>query len=204
MKKALKKVVSSVLALTVCMVIPFAANASSESAKIEAVSEKDVLFTVEVNSEEELNAFLADLAAHNEKSRELWEQALAESINTTESSESIEGDKISPMALSTSEAKTTVGFGHNNSMKAMIGAYVSFEKVDNKFGAVKGFYMYGRTTDTTVGNVDYDYTKIDNSRTLAVHSTSLVGVKNEMVGGFSYFPYEAYIEFYYDGGGEFY
>ncbi|MFC8688128.1 hypothetical protein [Brevibacillus porteri] len=202
MKKALKKVVSSTLALTVCLGIPFAANASSESANIEEVSEKDVLFTVEVKSEEELNAFLAELAAHNEKSRELWERALAESKNTKENTESVETNKISPMALSKSEAKTTVGFGHNDSMKAMIGAYVTYNKIEKRFGTVKGFYMYGRNTDTTVGNVDYEYTKIDNDRTLAVHSTSLVGVKNDMTGGFSYFTYEAYIEFY-DGGGEF-
>ncbi|NRR21350.1 hypothetical protein [Brevibacillus sp. MS2.2] len=200
MKKVFQRLFSSALVLSFCLSIPFAANATSLSAVQEPVSEKDVLFTVEVNSEEELNDFLADLAAHNKKAKELWAQALAESNYKIEKIESIEKSEIAPMAIETSTAATDVKFGN---LTGYLGAYVSYDKVERKFGTVNGFYMYGLDSDTAVSNVNYESTKIDNDRTLAVNSTSLIGVRNG-AGGMSYFPYEAYIEFYTDGTGNFY
>ncbi|KIV56448.1 hypothetical protein AM501_09850 [Aneurinibacillus migulanus] len=203
MKKALKKVISSVLALSFCFSIPFAANAASVSTEKQAISEKDVLFTVEVKSEEELNEFLAELSAHNKKSQELWEKALAESENMTEDIKNIDKSEMSPMSLETSTAETDVPWGSGGRIKARIGAYVSYDKVNDRFGDVKGFYMYGRDSDTTTDNVDYSHKKIDNYRTLAVNATCLIGVK-DAAGTFSYFTYRAYIEFRTDGKGRFY
>ncbi|MGG1664499.1 hypothetical protein [Brevibacillus sp. NRS-1366] len=202
MKKALKKVVSSVLALTFCLVIPFAANAASVSTEKQVVSEKDVLFTVEVNSEEELNEFLAELDTHNKKAQELWEAALAESNNETENIENIDENQISPFALATSTASTRIKWG-DTKFYAYIGAYVDYDKVNDRFGTIHGFHMYGLDSDSSAGNVYHEYEKLDNNRTLAVSASALIGVKNGN-GIMSYFPYNAYIEFYTSGKGTFY
>ncbi|MEZ2661199.1 hypothetical protein [Aneurinibacillus aneurinilyticus] len=180
MKKVLKKVFSSVLALSFCFSIPFAANAASVSTEKQAISEKDVLFTVEVKSEEELNEFLTELSAHNKKSQELWEKALAESENMTEDIGNIGKSGMSPMSLETSTATTVIPWGEGGKFKARVGAYVSYDKVNDRFADVKGFYMYGEDSDTTVDNVDYTSKPIDNYRTLAVNATCLVGVKNAL------------------------
>lgn len=197
MKKALKKVVSSVMALTFCLAIPFAANAASVSSE-----EQDVLFTVEVNSEEELNDFLARLEAHNKRAQELWEAALARSKYESDNLGEIDENEISPLALAQSKA-TTSFLTVWPRIYATLGAYVDYDKVNDRFGEIYGIYVYGTSSSTTASNVRTDYTKLDSNRTLAVEVSALVGVKND-AGSMNYFPYLGYIEFYTSGKGTWY
>lgn len=85
-----------------------------------------------------------------------------------------------------------------------MGAYTSYDKVYDgniyTFGTVYNVVVYGRDSGTTVSDSNIQYTRIDSYRTLAVNVSYLVGVKDSS-GDFSYYPMNAYIEFYASGSG---
>ncbi|MEK4474372.1 hypothetical protein NSQ91_14240 [Paenibacillus sp. FSL R7-0048] len=203
MNKGLKKIIVSTMAISLSLSIPIAANAATEPVESEAQAvNENVIFTVDVNSETELNQFLTELDAHNKKSQALWENALVRSQNPSVEREEVAN--ISPRSVEISSVSKYVKFsGHSGNL----GAYVSYNRETRGssyiFGDINGFYMYGSSSTTTVSNLNYDGVKIDASRTYAVTSTLLVGVK-DYHDNFSYYPYQAYIEFNTSGSGTWY
>ncbi|WP_306569376.1 hypothetical protein [Faecalispora jeddahensis] len=200
MKRIVKRVVCLGLALCSSLFLSVPAFATTAKTK----PDKPVLFTITVNSEEEKENVIAELEAHNKKAQELWEKAVKESNLNTQTSAVLPSAAIAASSMAKSNAETSARF---NGQWVHINAYVTYNKVKvknyNTFGKVYGFNMYGRDSTTSISDIVYNYKTLDSERTLALSSTCLVGVKN-YTGDFQYYDYQAYIEFYTNGKGNFY
>lgn len=174
------------------------------SAEVEFKEIEDVngVLTVEFDSKEEEELFLSELEKNNAYSLKLWEEALAKSddgivMEAVQNSTDSNLNNVWPTAHAQNSVYTTFNIGLNI---INLGATVSYDKTNNRFGSIYGTSLFSRTSNNSVSNVITKYTKIDNSRTLATTSTYRVKVKLSS-GSSKTYPVYSYYEFYASSSG---
>lgn len=201
--KKIKHIISMALALILGMSL--CAPAYATEAQEENDSECAILITV--NSPEEYDNVVAELEAHNIRANQLWQQALSES-RLPENQASLLGLNNLDTAVTLSSyvvnSKT-----YNDWIDFFTVAYLTFSATytttSNVYGAtvlgeIRDIDVYGRANGTTVTVRDYDTTRIDSGRTLAVHYSCRVGVLNSNDNTYTYYSRQYYVEFYASGG----
>lgn len=164
----------------------------------------NVLFTVEVNTEEERLEFLEWLDNNNKESERQWRE-MSKREDKDRDNKQLLKTSIMPLSLSTSRATTSVQTPSGK--KAYLAAYTTYERGHNGmsyvFGEVYNVVVYANDTETTVSNVVTAHKYADRSRTLIVNYSALVGVKMP-AGSIHYYVFKGNIEFYTSGSGFFY
>lgn len=187
------------------MLIPFIPlSETNVSAEVEFKEIKEVngVLTVEFDSKEEEEFFLSELEKNNAYSLKLWEEALAKSddgivMETVQNSTVSDLNNVRPTAHALNTVYTTFNIGLNY---ISLGATVSYDKTNNRFGTIYGTSLFSRFSSDSVSNVITKYTKIDNSRTLATTSTYRINVSSGS-GGSTPYPVRSYYEFYASSSG---
>lgn len=197
-----KHIISMVLALILS--ISLCAPAYATEVQEESNSECAILITV--NSPEEYDNVVAELEAHNVRANQLWQQALSES-QLPENQESLLGlDNLDTAATTRSYILNSKPY--NDRIDFFTFAYLTFSATytttSNVYGAtvlgeIRDIDVYGRANGTTVTMRDYDTTRIDGGRTLAVHYSCRVGVLSSNDNTYTYYSRQYYVEFYASG-----
>lgn len=162
---------------------------------------------ITVDTQEEYEAVVAEIEEHNQRSAQLWQQALTDSGTPVMETTGLQSEV---MPLSSYEVVSEyytdyVGFF----TPAYITFSATFTTTTNTYGStiidqVRNITAYGRSNGTTVTVNDYLYTIIDSGRTIATNYSCVVGVKVADAENYSYYSREYYVEFYATGGANVY
>ena len=198
LKKACLKLISASLILG-CIGSANAYNTESSS-----LQEPDnVLYYIEVQSEQEYQDLVTEIDAHNERAQALWAKALEEGTEAPVSS------PISTYSYTKSD-DVPIYVGKAGVLKKYLYAYITFDQVTAAggypmFGGFYDFNVYSQSDTVSVSGVDYEKGKyLDSGRTLPVNVSGVVGIKSTSSSSWNYKSFTSYIEFYASGVGHCY
>lgn len=157
---------------------------------------------ITVKTQEEYDAVVAEIEAHNSRADQLWQQALAESGTSALSSPVWETSGIMPRTYKVASVNYPdwVGFLRT----AFVAFSATFNTTTNQYGSeiigeVYNISAYGYYGGTTVSVNNSQYSIIDSGRTISTHFSCLVGVKTEEDVNYTYYTKNYYVEFYANG-----
>lgn len=158
---------------------------------------------ITVNTQEELDALIAEIEAHNLRAAELWQAALAESCAVPRNNVS---NQFQPYATQDYVYAHDTYYGVVGLLTLYsITFWATFTTTTNVYGStvldkVRDIGAFGTNDNTQVTINDYYYTIIDQGRTIATNYSTTVGVKASDENSYSYYALDFYVEFYATGG----
>lgn len=197
----MKKIFSLILALSISLSMCTSAFAA----------EANISTPPSTLSQEEYEQAIAQLEAENAQAEALWQQALAESqrpenviYNTPDNAEALVAPYGNYRVLGAFDS-----YYYQPAMSTAEYTMTLTYKVDTNnygsevFGEIRSIDAYGNTSETEVIVNDYEYTRLDAGRTIAVNYSLRIGVPrwdNVMC----YFTKVVYVEFYISGSSRVY
>lgn len=185
---------TAILLIMMSLIMPaFAAENNAES-PIGSSPDNPIVF----ESEQEYNAFVAELEESNQRAEALWQEALKNSEKFYAPEEL--QNKPTPRFYDRISKEFDQFFG--SGFYGNLVCYLNCDRNGSTFNDVYEFGLYGNSGSiTNVTNVNYNgISIIDGGRTAAVSCSATVYVKhNPVVGIVEAFNIVKYIEFYGSG-----
>ncbi len=183
-------------------IIMCVANCIPASAGEMEATEGAILITVE--TQEEVDAIIAEIEASNRRVSALWEAALAESVMPPKTLIASQTQPYTTQNLIQASKEHVSYLGMLKPATIIFWATYTVQK--NEYGAtvienVREIGVHEKSLTTTlVEKNDIDYTVIDQARTIATKYALMVGVKTKDESDYTYYAKSYYVEFYASGG----
>ena len=196
----MKRFISLVLFLSMCLCIPAFAIDEQDSSTVDAeVINGELLITV--SSQEEYDEIVAQIEADNMRTQQLWEQALEESL--------LPENQSNPNSSIIPYTTYYVASASKSEFYGLVYANVTFELLYSKmtnvagatvFNSVKSVSAYATSSQNTLTLLSKNYTFLDSGRTVGVNYAYRMKVYDSSDGTYNTYSKNHYVEFYVGSG----
>lgn len=183
------------LFLVICIFASLVANAFATGMQGDAI-------LITVKTQEDYDAVVAEIEAHNSRADQLWQQALAESGASALPSPVWETNGIMPRIYRVASVNYRDWIGALE--LACVAFSATFNTTTNQYGSemigeVYNISAYGYYGSTTVSVNNSQYAIIDSGRTISAQFSCQVGIRHEGESYYTYYTRSYYVEFYVNG-----
>ena len=193
----MKKLLSLILifAMSSCFCVPAFAVDSSPN--------QGCTYIIHAETQEEYDSIVAEINAANAHAKQLWDQALIESMRpeNRQFNQTQAFSNISPNATTTYTSRLVhhdefIKYAGTCEMAFKVTAILGSDSYDHTiFTSIRDVTAYARNDNSSVEVDDTDSRIIDSGRTIAANYSTTIGVTTK-TGQMSYFSRLFYVEFY--------